>query len=269
MADGIISAEWQPVSPVTGKLDAFQWATPGSLSDEDGPLLEDSLFDAPALPSATVAEPVRPVSDVEDSAVVLEVEPVTKTTDPKGSEPKSDEANAAGTDPEPTAVPVGKQGYEGTTDDVKFSPALKDLPDAAAAKAAPKKEAAPAKASATEAKPVTAAKTSSGAGEAAGKAQGHNGPETPPKTDAKGEDASKNAEAKSSSTKADEAKAGGAKPGDAKAGEAKSGETKSGGSKEDLNRPIEFPLSRMPDDPGPDEDDDSEASKTPRPRFFN
>ena len=40
MADGIISAEWQPVSPVTGKLDAFQWATPGSLSDEDGPLLE-------------------------------------------------------------------------------------------------------------------------------------------------------------------------------------------------------------------------------------
>ncbi|MGX1499816.1 HemY protein [Labrenzia sp. MBR-25] len=269
MADGIISAEWQPVSPVTGKLDAFQWATPGSLSDEDGPLLEDSLFDAPALPSATVAEPVRPVADVEDSAVVLEVEPVTKTTDPKGSEPKSDADKAVGAASEATTVPVGKQGYEGTTDDVKFSPALKDLPDAEAAKAAPKKEAAPAKASATEAKPVTAAKTSSGAGEAAGKAQGHNGPETPPKTDAKGEDASKNAEAKSSSTKADEAKAGGAKPGDAKAGEAKSGETKSGSSKEDLNRPIEFPLSRMPDDPGPDEDDDSEASKTPRPRFFN
>jgi HemY protein len=29
-ADGVTAAEWQPVSPVTGKLDAFEWKVPVS-----------------------------------------------------------------------------------------------------------------------------------------------------------------------------------------------------------------------------------------------
>ncbi|GAB2186904.1 heme biosynthesis HemY N-terminal domain-containing protein [Roseibium sp. LAB1] len=270
MADGIISAEWQPVSPVTGKLDAFQWATPGSLSDEDGPLLEDSLFDAPALPSATSAEPVRPVSDTDDDAVVLEVEPVAKTAEPKPAEPKSGDAKAGdtkagdGKSPETAAAPLGKQGYEGTTDDVKFSPALKDLPDAEAVKSPPVKEAAsmdesakvPASKAEAPAKAVTAAATAG----AAGKADTRNGAEEPSRSNAQDEakaevkEASKDADAKSASSKAEDAK---------------TGDATAGSPKENLNRPIEFPLSRMPDDPGPDEDDDNEAAKTPRPRFFN
>ena len=270
MADGIISAEWQPVSPVTGKLDAFQWATPGSLSDEDGPLLEDSLFDAPALPSATSAEPVRPVSDTDDDAVVLEVEPVAKTAEPKPAEPKSGDTKAGdtkagdGKSHVAAAAPLGKQGYEGTTDDVKFSPALKDLPDAEAVKSTPVKEAAsmdesakvPASKAEAPAKAVTAAATAG----AAGKADTRNGAEEPSRSNAQDEakaevkEASKDADAKSASSKAEDAK---------------TGDAKAGSPKENLNRPIEFPLSRMPDDPGPDEDDDNEAAKTPRPRFFN
>ncbi|MEC9404310.1 MAG: heme biosynthesis HemY N-terminal domain-containing protein, partial [Pseudomonadota bacterium] len=120
MADGIISAEWQPVSPVTGKLDAFQWATPGSLSDEDGPLLEDSLFEAPALPSATPAEPVRSVADVDDGAMVLEAEPVTrpasaKPAGPETGDAKSGSAKSTAAGPSAASAPLEKQGYEGTT----------------------------------------------------------------------------------------------------------------------------------------------------------
>lgn len=270
MADGIISAEWQPVSPVTGKLDAFQWATPGSLSDEDGPLLEDSLFDAPALPSATSAEPVRPVSDTDDDAVVLEVEPIAKTAEPKPTEPKSGDAKAGdakagdGKSHVAAAAPLGKQGYEGTTDDVKFSPALKDLPDAEAAKSPPVKEAASmddsAKVPASKAEAPAKAATAAATAGAAGKADTRNGAEEPSRSKAQDEaktevkEASKDADAKSASSKAEDAK---------------TGDAKAGSPKENLNRPIEFPLSRMPDDPGPDEDDDNEAAKTPRPRFFN
>ncbi len=275
MADGIISAEWQPVSPVTGKLDAFQWATPGSLSDEDGPLLEDSLFEAPALPSATPAEPVRPVADADDGAVVLEAEPVTKPATAKPVEPetgdaKSGSAKSAAAEPSAASVPLEKQGYEGTTDDVKYSPALKDLPDAEATKAPSDKAATVEKTAAKE----TAAKAEAGAGDkpavvtgkdagtakagATGKADTRNGSGTPSKPEATSE-----AKVEGSPKSAD------AKPSAAKASEAKTGETKSGSSKEDLNRPIEFPLSRMPDDPGPDEDDEEETAKTPRPRFFN
>ena len=38
-------------------------------------------------------------------------------------------------------------------------------------------------------------------------------------------------------------------------------------SDEDLEKPIEFPFSRMPDDPGTTDEDEEE--KPPRPKFFN
>lgn len=51
---------------------------------------------------------------------------------------------------------------------------------------------------------------------------------------------------------------------DAKA-DAKAGDTR----KDDLSRPIEFPLKHMPDDPGPDDDTDKASQKKPGFRFFN
>ncbi|MHA7776229.1 heme biosynthesis HemY N-terminal domain-containing protein [Roseibium sp. M-1] len=249
MADGVISAEWQAVSPVTGRLDAFEWGTPGSLSDDDGTLLEDSLFEAPALPSAAPpAAPEAPAKDVSksedvDDAVVLEAEPVTKPAEVKSA--------AAETAPKP-AAPVAKQGYEGTTDDVKFSPALQDLPDA------PGEPEKPAKA---ESEPAGHRKEA--------KAQPPASSE--PKT---GNGTVKGGEGKVGEGKAkEEAKAVDAKPGETKspgAGKAaKEKEANKADAKDDLDRPIEFPLSRMPDDPGPDEEDEDAAAKTPRPRFFN
>jgi HemY protein len=252
MADGVISAEWQAVSPVTGRLDAFEWGTPGSLSEDDGALLEDSLFEAPALPAATsapgpaAASASSPASAARDEAkkhdaddaVVLEAEPVEKAAEAR---PATSEAA-----PKPSA-PAARQGYEGTTDDVKFSPPVQDLPDA----------------------PEGAVKQTS-AGAAAAKAEGVPAEER------------KESKAEASAASASSPGNGSVKGGEGKAKEpAKVGEAKAtgkaakkedagvAGSKDDLDRPIEFPLSRMPDDPGPDEEDEDEASKTTRPRFFN
>lgn len=222
MADGVISAEWQAVSPVTGKLDAFQWVTPDSLSEDDGAILEDSLFEAPALPAAgsatvtTVRETASSADNVDEEPVVLEAEPV----EPVAPEPEVAAKPAA-------AAPVGKQGYEGTTDDVKHSPPLKDLPDAAGEEAAPAK---------TEAKTSEPAKS---------KAEATSADKPAPEPDGA-------ADGKAA------AKASGAEEAKAKSSD-----------KDDLNRPIEFPLSRMPDDPGPDDEEEDKADKTPRPRFFN
>ena len=48
-ADGFVSDRWMPVSPVTGRLDAFQWKVPLAELADDTPLIEDR---APALETA-------------------------------------------------------------------------------------------------------------------------------------------------------------------------------------------------------------------------
>jgi HemY protein len=45
-ADGYVSDRWRPVSPVTGRLDAFQWQTPvASLPSDKGTTIEPSPFE--------------------------------------------------------------------------------------------------------------------------------------------------------------------------------------------------------------------------------
>ncbi len=270
MADGVISADWQAVSPVTGKLDAFRWLTPESLPEDDGAILEDSLFEAPALPvigqsSAAQARPEEPGPDTgkgDAETVVLEAEPIDTGT----------------SKPSVPAVPPGKQGYEGTTDDVRFSPPLKDLPDAASEadtaaglKTAPEAaletgpESGPQPATATAAQtageaPAAASKTDDGAGKADAKPSG-------PGPAGTGAAKDKQASAPQPVAVTDDAQAA---EGSVKAGPGeKAAASPAGGNKDNLNRPIEFPLSRMPDDPGPDDDETDSTAKTTRPRFFN
>jgi HemY protein len=51
-ADGYVSERWRPVSPVTGRLDAFQWLTPvAALPSEKAPVLDADIADEPALPA--------------------------------------------------------------------------------------------------------------------------------------------------------------------------------------------------------------------------
>ena len=68
-ADGIVSKTWAPVSPVTGRLDAFQWKVPVErIGGEDGPLLEaDAAENAKTIPVSEIptAEETKGPRNVE------------------------------------------------------------------------------------------------------------------------------------------------------------------------------------------------------------
>jgi HemY protein len=71
-ADGYVSDRWRPVSPVTGRLDAFQWQTPvAALPSDKGPAIESSPFEEAMLATprrAVVLEPPAPVANEPDPA---------------------------------------------------------------------------------------------------------------------------------------------------------------------------------------------------------
>jgi HemY protein len=85
-ADGYVSDRWRPVSPVTGRLDAFQWQTPvAALPSDKGDAIESSPFE-----QAMLATPRR--------AVVLEPPPVEAETAPEPA------PEPAATEPAPPAA---------------------------------------------------------------------------------------------------------------------------------------------------------------------
>jgi HemY protein len=58
-ADGYVSDRWRPVSPVTGRLDAFQWMVPVAALPSSGPATD--VTRAIPLPPRPPAEPAPPV----------------------------------------------------------------------------------------------------------------------------------------------------------------------------------------------------------------
>jgi HemY protein len=92
MADGFVSDKWLPVSPITGRLDAFEWRSPfGQLERpvEDGAVasVDTALRTLPPLQDLrpAPAEPLSPTkaSSPESRASVIEMEPAA----PKPSRP--------------------------------------------------------------------------------------------------------------------------------------------------------------------------------------
>ncbi len=101
-ADGYVSDRWRPVSPVTGRLDAFQWQTPlASLPSDKGRTIESSPFEeamlaAPSprpVPEVTegLAEPPRevPAAEAPQPALQDNAPPVEKV-EAKTAEPASE-----------------------------------------------------------------------------------------------------------------------------------------------------------------------------------
>ncbi|SDU41194.1 heme biosynthesis protein HemY [Stappia sp. ES.058] len=234
VADGVVSETWSPVSPVDGRLDAFVWTTPpATLDHHDDPLeaLDETLLEAlPAAPAHLEAVPLE-------------------------RKPAPDAAPAATATAETGVVNPAAAG----------APASASPPGGAAASAAeahPVGDATPSEdASAPGEREAAVTGRTSDPAKAAGAPapSAETAPEARP-TDATGKTeaaAEKSAEAKGDAPKEE------AKP-DAKP------DVKTGGKgKDDLSRPIEFPLKHMPDDPGPDDDPDAERAKKPGFRFFN
>ena len=110
-ADGYVSDRWRPVSPVTGKLDAFQWQTPvASLPSDKGTAIESSPFEDAMLaapppkrieadkglaepPCDDVVVPLTPVPAAQDNAPVAPA-PVEATATPVAPAPAAAETPA-------------------------------------------------------------------------------------------------------------------------------------------------------------------------------
>lgn len=65
-ADGMVSATWAPMSPGTGRLDAFQWRSPVNRVQ---PLIEQDIIEPEAADEASVPLPVEMPASVQEIAV--------------------------------------------------------------------------------------------------------------------------------------------------------------------------------------------------------
>ncbi|MGY0570665.1 heme biosynthesis HemY N-terminal domain-containing protein [Bradyrhizobium sp. RDM12] len=134
-ADGYVSDRWRPVSPVTGRLDAFQWQTPvASLPSDKGTTIESSAFEeamlaapppkrvtlageAPAEPVVIAPVPTpAPVSAAQDNAPpTVEAEPAVAPAEPVNPIPEVTESSPLPATPvfrnradlgKPTSAPI-------------------------------------------------------------------------------------------------------------------------------------------------------------------
>lgn len=129
-ADGLVSDKWMPVSPVTGRLDAFQWRVPLADLTPPGPVIEDHrpTGDMPAVVPLVPAVVERP--DLADRPAPAEDVAATadSTVMPPGRGRAGQTASARpaeaviplvhipddpGPEPEPEVGPIGVPPPEG------------------------------------------------------------------------------------------------------------------------------------------------------------
>jgi len=132
VADGLVSDHWMPVSPITGRLDAFVWTVPPATLGSPPQALDDVL------------------ADLDDSTKLIEVKPESVTL----SEPAATAASNEEPKPEPPPAPPASKpagepmaSAETKPSDPEVSPARPAPAGEAGAgpAAAPVREAAPPK----------------------------------------------------------------------------------------------------------------------------
>ena len=91
-ADGYVSDKWRPVSPVSGRLDAFQWQTPvAALPSDQGATIESSLFE-----EAMLAPPAPRRAEVAaESQAPPPHEPLPEVTPPPAAQDNTPPVAAA------------------------------------------------------------------------------------------------------------------------------------------------------------------------------
>jgi HemY protein len=123
VADGLVTDRWAPVSPVTGRLDAFRWEVPPDVLTGPGPsVLDDVLADLDDKPveptpqlTAAAAEPIAApepqpeVAAAEDAAAVppVEVQEAGGEPPPAQETAQSAEPVQVAEEPQPSAKPNG------------------------------------------------------------------------------------------------------------------------------------------------------------------
>jgi HemY protein len=102
-ADGYVSERWRPVSPVTGRLDAFQWQTPvASLPSGKGDTIESSAFEEAMLAAPPPKRVTAPPSESPAEPPVTAPDPVPAAQDnspPEATEAANEEPVATSAEP--------------------------------------------------------------------------------------------------------------------------------------------------------------------------
>ena len=143
VADGVVTARWAPLSPVTGRLDAFRWEVPPEVLTGPGPSVLDDVLadldDKPAEPAPQLIPPSpEPVETLEAHAVTADEpsagasvpEPQeTSSEPPPGEEPALPAEAAAPTDIAQTPEPVAKPNGSGAAH-VEPAPVIFPVPHA-------------------------------------------------------------------------------------------------------------------------------------------
>src|ERR1700682_4029327 len=102
-ADGYVSDRWRPVSPVTGRLDAFPWPEPGGgLSAGQGAAIEAKEFNEAISAPRRVEQPRAPPAEVPTQRAAQNISPAgpaivdpAPTAPPAPSPPQAESAPAA------------------------------------------------------------------------------------------------------------------------------------------------------------------------------
>ena len=123
-ADGYVSETWLPVSPISGRLDAFEWKVP---VERLGPVLENDLdpmvpgivaasapavVDIPVVPADTPPEPAV----VEEAAASAAAEPEIIELEPEPVESTPETANGAVREPMEAAEATAEDAAETVTE---------------------------------------------------------------------------------------------------------------------------------------------------------
>ncbi len=102
-ADGYVSDRWRPVSPVTGRLDAFQWQTPvAALPSDKGDAIESSPFEEAMLATPRPAAVIEPPAPAEAEPAVVPAAPEPPAAQDNAPPP----AAAVEPAPAPAAAPA-------------------------------------------------------------------------------------------------------------------------------------------------------------------
>jgi HemY protein len=113
-ADGYVSDRWRPVSPVTGRLDAFQWQTPlAALPSDKNVTVESSPFEeamlAPPQREASRAipnEPTPPAAQDNSPAAVAEPGASPAPSSPPPAPAAMFRARQGGASAVPPVIPI-------------------------------------------------------------------------------------------------------------------------------------------------------------------
>jgi Uncharacterized membrane-bound protein len=139
LADGVISDTWSPVSPVTGRLDAFVWGTPSEQiahqhrETQDGHQSDEVLGDGDERPVAEALPEIAPPAKDEPAAkpaaargeiIETRAEPAPAAAAEPAEEPRTAAAPASAPTPAPAApAPASAPAAEAAAAPARAEPA--------------------------------------------------------------------------------------------------------------------------------------------------